>query len=162
MPIYEFYCSSCHTVFSFLSRAINTTKRPGCPRCKRRRLERKVSAFAISRGRTDSGGATGQPDDEAMERALGSLAREAEGLDEENPRAMAGLMRKLYDGMGLQLGPGMEEAMRRMESGEDPEQIEQDLGALLEGEEALIGGGPLRSLSRRIRPPAVDHTLYEL
>ena len=162
MPIYEFYCSSCHTVFSFLSRAVNTTKRPGCPRCKRRRLERKASAFAISSGRPDSDPSPGQPDDEAMERALGSLAREADGLDEDNPAAMAGLMRKLYDGMGLRVGPGMEEAMRRMEAGEDPDQIEQDLGELLEGEEALIGAGPLRGLSRRMRPPAVDRTLYEL
>jgi putative FmdB family regulatory protein len=162
MPIYEFYCSSCHTLFSFLSRGVNTTKRPGCPRCKRHRLSRRVSAFAISSGRNDSDEAGGQPDDEAMERVLGALTQEADGLDEENPRAMAGLMRKLYDGMGLRLGVGMEEAMRRMEAGEDPDQIEQDLGDLLEGEEPLIVGGSLRGLSRRLRPPAVDGTLHEM
>ena len=28
MPIYEFYCPGCYTVFTFFSRKINTTTRP--------------------------------------------------------------------------------------------------------------------------------------
>jgi putative FmdB family regulatory protein len=162
MPIYEFYCSSCHTLFNFLSRTINTTKRPGCPRCKHARLERKVSAFAISSGCVESDRLTAQPDDAAMERAMGSLAREADSVDQEDPQAMAGLMRRVYDGMGLKLGAGMEEAVRRMEAGDDPDQIEQELGELLDDEQPLIDGGSIRDLARRIRPPAVDDTLYEL
>lgn len=165
MPIYEFYCSACHTVFNFLSRAVNTTKRPSCPDCGRRRLERKVSPFAISRGRPEGENDAELPDlDEArMERAMGALAREADGLDEDDPRAMGGLMRKLYDGMGLQLGPGMEEAIRRMEAGEDPDKIEEEMGDLLEGEDPLLAGGQgLRGVPRRIRPPRVDRTLYEM
>ena len=35
-------------------------------------------------------------------------------------------MRKLTDVTGLKLGPGMEEALNRMEAGEDPEQVEAD------------------------------------
>ena len=33
MPIYEFYCSGCHTILSFLARTPNTRKRPACPHC---------------------------------------------------------------------------------------------------------------------------------
>jgi putative FmdB family regulatory protein len=171
MPTYEFYCSDCHTVFSFLSRT-PSTKRPGCPRCGRRRLERKVSAFAISRGRGEPAAAAaedeGPLDDGRMERAMAEMAQEVEGLDEDDPRQMAGLMRKLFDRTGMPVGPGMEEAIRRMEAGEDPDRIEEELGDLLEGEmegepaSPEPGAGALRGLRRRLVPPRVDTTLYEL
>ena len=166
MPIYEFYCADCHRVFNFLSRTINTSKRPACPRCGRPKLERRMSRFAISKGRSEEDG----PDDplagvdEAkMERAMEELARETEGMDEDDPRQMARMMRKLGDSTGLRLGAPMEEAIRRMEAGEDPDKIEEEMGDLLEEEEPLIGeGGGLRGLARRLKPPDVDETLYDL
>ncbi|XCN71926.1 MAG: FmdB family zinc ribbon protein [Candidatus Electrothrix aestuarii] len=33
MPIYEFYCQDCNTIFNFFSSRINTEKRPDCPKC---------------------------------------------------------------------------------------------------------------------------------
>jgi putative FmdB family regulatory protein len=168
MPIYEFYCSDCHTVFSFLSRTVNTSKRPDCPKCGRARLARKASSFAISKGRAETDGEDeGLPDfDETkMEQAMAAIAQEAEGMSEEDPRQMARLMRKLYDSTGLQLGEGIEEAIRRMEAGEDPEKIEEELGDVMETDDPLLGGGGKklsRALRRRLRPPSVDDTLYEL
>ena len=168
MPVYEFYCADCHTVFSFLSRKVNTSKRPDCPRCGKARLARKASSFAISKGRAETDGSDeGLPEfDEArMEQAMASIAQEAEGMSEEDPRQMARLMRKLYDSTGLQLGEGIEEAIRRMEAGEDPEKIEEEMGDLMETEDPLAGGGGKklsRALRRRLRPPSVDDTLYEL
>ena len=53
MPIYEFYCADCHAVFNFLARKPDTKKRPNCPRCGRPNLDRKVSRFAISKGRSE-------------------------------------------------------------------------------------------------------------
>jgi hypothetical protein len=70
-------------------------------------------------------------------------------------------MRKLTEATGLKLGSGMEEALRRMESGEDPEQIEAEMGDLLEGEDPFLAGGE-KGASRRTRPPRKDETLYEL
>jgi hypothetical protein len=92
------------------------------------------------------------------------MARETESLDEDDPRQVARLMRKLYDSTGLPLGPGMEEAMRRLEAGEDPETIEEQMGDALESEDAVFGaeGGVRSAARRRIRPPAVDETLYEM
>jgi putative FmdB family regulatory protein len=165
MPIYEFYCSDCHRIFNFLSRKVGTRRRPACPRCGRPRLERRVSRFAVSKGRSEPA-EEGMPDiDEArLEQAMASMAGEAEAIDEEDPRQMAGLMRRLYDATGLRLGPGMEEAMRRMEAGEDPDQIEEEMGDLLEAEDpfTLGGEGGLKGMHRRFRPPEVDETLYEL
>jgi len=166
MPIYEFYCARCHVVYNFLSRSVNTTKRPDCPHCGRARLERRVSSFAISSGRGEEREDADLPaglDESTMERAVDELARQAEGVDDDDSRAMAGMMRRLYDGMGLRLGAGMEEAIRRMEAGEDPDRIEDELGDVLEEEDPLFGAGrSLRDLRRRIRPPRVDSTLYEL
>jgi len=105
-------------------------------------------------------------DEEKLERAIEDLATEADSLDEEDPRQMARLMRKLSQSIGFRFGEGMEEAIRRLEAGEDPEQIEQDLGDVLEEEEPVFEGTPpqqrLKRLARRLLPPQVDPTLYDL
>ena len=95
MPIYEFYCPDCHAIFSFLSKSVNTTGRPDCPRCGRRRLSREVSMFATGKkGRTEDSGNEDLPVDEArMEQAFSELANDAEGLDEDNPQQAARLMK---------------------------------------------------------------------
>ena len=70
-------------------------------------------------------------------------------------------MRKLSDMTGLNLGPGMEEALRRMEAGEEPEQVEAEMGDLLEEEEPFIlKDGPAKAA--RTRPPAKDEQLHFL
>jgi len=165
MPIYEFYCPDCHTVFSFLSREVDTTTRPRCPRCRKKRLSRRISRFAIARGRPEPAPDGPPPglDERTMERAVESLARQAEGLDESDPRAMAGLMRGFYESAGLRMGEGMREALRRMEAGEDPDEIEERLGDALDREDPFgEQGKPARGRRIRLRAPAVDPTLYEM
>jgi putative FmdB family regulatory protein len=166
MPIYEFYCADCHMIFNFLARKPDTTTRPACPRCGRPELDREISRFAISRGRAESSGDDDLPpgmDEEKMERVFAEMANEAEGISEDDPRQMARMMRKMYDSMGMQIGPGMEEAMRRMEGGEDPDKIEEEMGDVFDEEEPLFGEtGGLRRMSRGFRPPNVDQTLYDL
>jgi len=167
MPIYEFYCASCHAVFSFLSRSTGNRKRPACPDCGRARLPRKVSAFAISTGARSSAEESELPaglDEARMERAMAQLAQQAEGVDESDPRGMARLMHDFYSGAGLSMGDGMTEALRRMEAGEDPDSIEKELGDVLQAEDPFVAGEsqPLGRLRRRLRPPRVDSTLHEL
>jgi putative FmdB family regulatory protein len=170
MPIYEFYCGDCHTIFSFLARSPDTSRRPDCPRCGRAQLERRASAFAISKGRPETAGddLPAGFDEERMERVMAEMANEVDRLAESDPRQMARVMRRLLDGAGMPLGPGMEEAMRRLEAGEDPDRIEQEMGDVLEGEdEALVEAGAgagrrIKALRRRLLPPTVDRTLYEL
>jgi hypothetical protein len=129
-------------------------------------LNREISRFAISKGRAEPGGDDDLPpgmDEEKMERMFAEMAGEAEGVNEDDPRQMARMMRKMYDSMGMQMGPGIEEAMRRMESGEDPDKIEEEMGDVFDQEEPIFGQpGGLRRLSRGFRPPNVDETLYEL
>jgi hypothetical protein len=70
-------------------------------------------------------------------------------------------MRKLSDATGMNLGSGMEEALSRMERGEDPEKIEQEMGDLLEGEDPFIFGVKQKKGSKKPKP-RVDETLYDL
>jgi len=97
-----------------------------------------------------------------MERAMTELAQEADSIGEDDQKAVVRLMRRFYQSSGVELSGNMEEAFRRMEAGDDPEKIEQEMGELLEQEEPLFAGGGLKSLQRKIRPPAVDKALYEL
>jgi putative FmdB family regulatory protein len=166
MPIYEFYCGDCHTVFSFFSRTVDTAKRPACPRCGRADLDRRLSRFAISKGRPAPAGPEGdlpEPDETKMEQAMEELAGQAEGLDEENPRQMARVLKKLCESAGLPMNEAMREAIRRMEAGESPEKIEEELGGLWdEDAPSAPESGGLHGLARRLKPPAVDQTLYDL
>jgi putative FmdB family regulatory protein len=173
MPIYEFYCVRCHKIYKFLSRRADVAARPGCPVCGRAALERQVSTFAVSRNRPEKseaepGGDGEDPlsglDESKLERAMGMLEREAEGIDEDDPRQAARFMKKLYEATGLELGPTMEEAIQRMEKGEDPDSIEEDLGDAMEKEDPLAGAAlkEPKTAYRRLRPPVVDDNLYDL
>jgi putative FmdB family regulatory protein len=161
MPIYEFYCPDCNTIFNFFSRTVNTRKAPGCPRCGRPRLDRQVSLFAVTGKAREEGDAGELPFDESrMEQAMQMLAGEAEKIGEDDPKQAARLMRKLTDMTGLPLGDGMAEALSRMERGEDPDRIEAEMGDLLEGDDPFQMKKRGRSGARRA--PLRDETLYDL
>jgi len=164
MPIYEFYCKDCHTIFNFFSKTINTNKKPQCPKCKTRTLSRQMSAFAFTGKATEDSDLNDMPFDEAkMEQAMNMLAGEADKINEDDPRQAANLMRKLTDMTGMKLGPGMEEALSRMEKGEDPEKIETEMGDIMEGEEPFLLPGKTGSGTKKKHPkPFVDKTLYDL
>ena len=175
MPIYEFYCRHCHRVMSFLSRAVNTDKTPACPHCGRVDLARRASAFAISKGRKEEPKPEAAPgpgfDEGRLENAMEALASDLDSLDENDPRQGAQLMRKLFSATGMPVGGGMEEALRRMEAGEDPEKIEEEMGDVMGdpfGTESGEAGDPLEpkkalaGLRRRVLPPSVDPELHEM
>jgi putative FmdB family regulatory protein len=167
VPIYEFYCPDCHRIFSFLSRRVNTEGRPGCPRCGRGELQRRPSSFAISKNRPEEP----KPEtpagfDEAkLEEAMGALAAEGDALEGDDPVASARVMRRLFETAGLPLNEGMREALRRMEAGEDPEKVEAELGDALEADPfagEAEAPAKTRTRLRRLLPPSVDPTLYEM
>jgi hypothetical protein len=125
-------------------------------------LERIISRFAVLRGLKEQEN-QGIPDlDETrVEKAMSMLEKETRTMNEDDPRQAALLMRKLCDTTGLNIGSGMEEALRRLESGEDPEKIEKEMGDLLNGDE------PFTILKKTIRQgrktkPQRDETLYYL
>ena len=157
MPIYEFACPKCRVIFSFLSKRINPDRKPACPKCGNKKMDKQVSRFAAVKGVKEpqpvsegEGMDANMPDldDPRIARAMGELERDMEHMDENNPRHMAHMMRKMKD----VLPPGtmpkeLDVAIRRLEAGEDPEKIEADMGDVLGdlmgpgGDEDDMGGG---------------------
>lgn len=154
MPIYEFACPKCRIIFSFLSKRLNPEKPPTCPKCRNKKMVKQMSQFAMPRGAKEpSAGATPGESDEAMPdmddpriaRAMTELERDMEHLDENNPRHLAHMMKKMKDVMPPGTMPKeMDVAIKRLEAGEDPERIEEDMGDVfgeMMGEEGGPGGG---------------------
>ena len=159
MPIYAFYCPDCHMIFSFHSPRIDTDKRPDCPKCGRSELERQVSLFSVVRGVEEDEGP--DLDEAAVEKAVTALAGQADAFDSDDPRQAARAMREFYRAGGLEMGPGAEEYLRRLEAGQDPEEVDQEVGHLLDDEDPF---SPKQGSKRRPgrRPPAKDSKLYSL
>jgi putative FmdB family regulatory protein len=155
MPIYEYACPKCRVIFNFLSKRINPEGPPRCPKCGNKQMTKQLSRFAMSRklkepaAKTESDGA--EPpmpdmDDPRVERAMMEMERDMEHLDENNPKHMAHMMRKMKDIMPPGTVPKeLDVAIKRLEAGEDPEKIEEDMGDLLGdfmgGDEGGPGGG---------------------
>jgi hypothetical protein len=102
----------------------------------------------------------GDADDPRMEAAFAQLEREMESVDENDPRAMGRMMRRMSDLTGEKLDGEMEEMVRKLEEGQDPEKIEEQMGELLgdEGEGAPGYGGMGGGFSG---PPTRDPGLYD-
>ncbi len=157
MPIYEFACPKCRVIFNFLSRRVDPKHLPACPKCGNKKLAKQMSSFAMPRGVKEPAAAGPEGsmpegpmpnlDDPRVMRAVAEMEQDMANLDENNPRHMAHMMRKMKD----LLPPGstpkeMEVAIKRLEAGEDPEKIEEDMGDVLNEfmgaeEEAGPGGG---------------------
>ena len=159
MPVYEFLCAACNRIFSFHSFKPAVDKMPTCPKCGAENLRRVPSTFGVaskSGGTTDAGAGDDGFDDPRMEREMMRFASELEGMDENDPRAMATAVRKMTEIAGEPVTPAMEEMIRRLEAGEDPEEVEEELGEALEEEMGGEGGGYPGA------PPERDSGLYPM
>ncbi len=146
MPVYEFLCSRCNRIFSFHSFRVATDRVPTCPRCANPDLRRVPSRFGVGPRRSAPAarpepGAGDAADDPRVERDMMRLASELEGMDENDPRQMAAAVRRMTELAGERVTPTMEEMIRRLEAGEDPESVEEELGDALEDEMGGEGGG---------------------
>lgn len=155
MPIYEYACSKCRKIFSFFSKRVDPGRVPACPKCGSRKMAKQVSRFAMSRGLKEGeegpGGAEPDFDDPKVMQAMSEIERDMAHLDENNPRHMAHMMRKMKDILPAGSVPKeLDTAIKRLEKGEDPEKIEEDMGDVLgdlmggPDEEAGMGGGYTR------------------
>ena len=156
MPIYEFACPKCRVIFNFLAKRLNPERAPVCPKCGNKKMVKQMSRFAMSRGLKEPAAAadtddSGEPmpdfDDPRIARAMGELERDMEHLDENNPKHMAHMMKKMKDIMPPGSIPKeIDVAIKRLEAGEDPEKIEEDMGDIFgevmgEGGAGASGGG---------------------
>ena len=165
MPIYEFYCSDCHTLFNFLSSVVDTTTLPSCPRCEKAQLERRPARFAMLKHRSEEEpDPFDQVDDSRLEGFMDTLMEEMGDLEEsEDSRQLANIFRRFGEASGLEFGPRMEEYMSRLEAGEDPERLEEEMEGEMDEDEALAEFFRLKKKGwREAYRPRVDDTLYFL
>ena len=144
MPIYEFLCTDCNRIFSFHSFKVAPDTVPTCPKCHAADLKRVPSRFGVSarRAAPSSGGGEGpEGEDPRVEREMMRFAAELENMDENDPRAMAAAVRRMTEIAGEPVTPAMEEMIRRLEAGEDPEKVEEEMGDAIEEEMGEEGGG---------------------
>jgi putative FmdB family regulatory protein len=138
MPIYEFACPKCRKIFSFLSKRVNPDRLPACPQCGNKKLKKELSRFAMTRGLSESAGDTeGEGpmpdlDDPRVARAMAEMEQDMAHLDENNPKHMAHMMRKMKDILPAGAVPKeLDIAIKRLEAGEDLEKIEEEMGDVL-------------------------------
>lgn len=175
MPIYEFYCPENNTTYSFLAKSLSYgDKTPRCPDNAGYSMQKKVSGFAfIGKAKEPSeDGPLDDIDDAKMEKVMAELERDMAGMDEENPdpKQMAHLMRKMSSLTGEKLPGEMEEMVRRLEAGEDPEALEEEYGDALDDMDDLDGGeggdssaaAKIRQLRRRLLGSKRDPNLYDM
>jgi putative FmdB family regulatory protein len=120
MPIYEYECGSCGKRSSILTLRVSEKVDEVCRHCGDRKLRRLMSRFATPRS------------EEARLDALGDPSNFGD-LDENDPKSVARLMKKMGKEMGDEFGgPEFDQAVEELERG-------GDLGG--DGEDDFGGGG---------------------
>jgi putative FmdB family regulatory protein len=164
MPIYEFYCSDCNTLFNFFSARIDTEVSPACPRGDKAPLERRPARFAtLTHSEQEEGDPFSSMDDGDLDKLMGSMMSDMEHLgDTEDPRQLAQIFRRFGEAAGMEPGTRMEEMLARLEAGEDPDELE---GEFDEGDDDSLD--EFFKFKKRVagaaaRKPRVDDTLYFL
>ncbi len=126
MPTYDFICNDCNQRFDVFQSFAEYGKAPVfCAHCNSKNVRRRMTRVRIAKS-----------DDSRMESMTDEFS-DMEGL-EEDPQAMARVMRKMGKQMGEDLPPEFNEVVDRLEKGQSPEDIEKaipDLGNVTAGED---------------------------
>ncbi|MGD1991797.1 MAG: zinc ribbon domain-containing protein [Anaerolineae bacterium] len=130
MPIHEYYCHDCRRRVSIFWRTFSDAEsgEAACPRCEGTNLTRLVSRVRVVRSEES------RLDDLADPSMLADF-------DENDPRSMGRMMRRMADEVGEDLGPEFDEVVGRLEAGEDPEEIEKSMPDLMGEGGPDLGGG---------------------
>jgi putative FmdB family regulatory protein len=123
MPIYEYRCQKCRRRFSVFWRSFSQvdTSEVHCKHCGSQDFTRLASRIRVIRSE-DS-----RLEDLSDPSAWGDF-------DENDPKSMGRFMRKMANEVGDEageLGPEFDEVIDRLESGQDPDQIEKDMPDLM-------------------------------
>jgi putative FmdB family regulatory protein len=114
MPHYEYRCLDCRKRFTvFMTYAEYGQKTVSCPHCHSSAVQRRINKVRIGRS------------DESRLESMADPTKLA-GLDED-PKSLGRMMREMSKETGEDMGPEFDEVVHRLESGQDPEQIEHDM-----------------------------------
>lgn len=114
MPNYEYRCLNCRKKFEvFMAYSDYGSRKVVCPHCQSENVQRRIGRIRVAH---------------SAESRLENMADPSslDGLDED-PRSLGKMMREMSKETGEEMGPEFDEVVGRLEAGQSPEQIEQDL-----------------------------------
>ena len=124
MPTYEYRCLDCRRRAAIYQRYEEYGRVPvACPHCGGGRLERRIGRVRVARSEESRLDTLSDPGD-------------LSDVDENDPRSVARMMRRMGSEMGEDMPAEFDEVVDRLEAGESPEEIEKDIPDLGGG-----GGG---------------------
>ncbi|HZW04500.1 MAG TPA: FmdB family zinc ribbon protein [Anaerolineaceae bacterium] len=114
MPNYDYRCLNCRRRFEIFFSYADYGKTPvNCPHCGSGDVQRRIGRVRFARS-TDS-----RLENMSSPESLADL--------EDDPRALGKMMRQMSSELGEDMGPEFNEVIGRLEAGQSPEEIEQDL-----------------------------------
>ncbi len=183
MPIFEFYSPKAGKIYSFFARSqkySNVT--PVCPDGKNLKMHKLISGFSITK-QTEKLNNPENIDSISEDEAYDDLPREKaalvmkelegamHGMDDDNPdpRQMGSLMRRMCELTGEKMDESMEEVVRKLEEGADPDALEDQLDGFMPENPELSSNGEsenskkIKSKVRKLLKKRVirDPNLYE-
>ena len=167
MPIYEYYCPDNNKIYSFYAKTLAQGQTvPKCPDNPAFRLRKIISPFAVT-ARNRKAGEPAKPDDGTasaaggdaaedarMEAAMEAMEGEFANVDENDPRAMGRMMRRMSELTGEKLDDQMDEVVRKLEEGADPDKLEAEMGDAFGGPEGGDPNDPYGEGPGEAKPPA--------
>jgi hypothetical protein len=148
VPVYEFYCEPCNTLFNFYSKTVRTAEdSPVCPRC-RGCLQKRVTGFSVLERTRSVKSLEDLPfNQQRLSDGMQKFMAEHERLREEDPARADGMMKKFSRWLGgVYLEEDKKRAMQRVLDSDDP--LAQKIDAL-------------ESLAGESDEPRRDENLYE-
>ncbi len=106
MPIYEYYCDTCKKVSSFLLLRASEEVEPYCKKCNGKDVRRILSRVSVLKS-----------EESRMESLLDPS--KLSDLDENDPRSMEKVMRRMSRDLGDEMGEGFEQEMEEALSGSE-------------------------------------------
>ena len=115
MPTYEYRCLDCRKRAGvYQSYADYGRVSVACPHCGSARLERRIGQVRVARSEESRLDTLSDPSDWG-------------DVDENDPRSVARMMRRMGSEMGEDMPAEFDEVVDRLEAGESPEEIEKDI-----------------------------------
>ena len=115
MPRYDYRCQSCKKrSVIFQTYAEYGQKMVKCPHCGSSELQRLIGRVRIARSEESRLDELSDPSDWG-------------DVDENDPRSMARMMRKMGSELGEDMPGEFDEVVDRLEAGEDPDEIEESM-----------------------------------
>lgn len=122
MPNYDYRCEDCGKRSTiYLTYAEYDNAQVFCPHCSSENLIRRIGRVRIGK---------------SEDARLDDLSDPSvwDNLDEDDPRSLAKMMRKMGSELGEDMPAEFDEVVDRLESGQSPEEIEESMPELAGGE----------------------------